>query len=96
MTTLYPIRDRIVVKKAEELKQTASGLYIPETSAERPDRGVVVAVGSGRVNPDGTVVPMEVEVGDTVVFQNGFGQLVKVNGEEFLVMNESDILARVK
>lgn len=94
--TIIPIRDRIVVKKADEVKQTTSGLYIPDTSAEKPDRGTVIAVGTGRINQDGTTAPIVIEVNDVVVFQRGVGQVVKVDGEEYLVMTEGDVLAKVK
>lgn len=93
MNNIRPIRDRILVKRAEAMKQSAGGIFIPETTAEKPEQGVIVDVGSGKVLPDGTTLTMEVTTGETIIFVKGAGQAITVNGEEYLVMREEDILA---
>lgn len=95
MTHLHPIRDRIVIKRDEEVKQTASGIFIPDTTTNKPERGVVLAVGTGKVKPNGEILPLEIAVGDVVIFAKGAGQVVKVDGEELLIMTEADILTKV-
>ena len=94
---LRPLRDRIIVKRMDQEKTTASGIVIPDTAAEKPDQGKVLAVGNGKITDDGKVLPMDVKVGDQVLFGRYAGQAVKgIDGEELLVMSESDILAIVE
>lgn len=93
---LQPIRDRMVIKLLEAETTTASGLVIPDAAAEKPSQGDVLAVGTGKVNPDGTVVAMVVKAGDRVLFSKHAGQTVKVEGEEYRIMREEDIMAIVK
>lgn len=93
---LQPIRDRIVVRLLEAETRTASGLVIPDAAAEKPNQGEVLAAGTGKIAPDGTLVPMVVKAGDRVLFSKHAGQTVKVDNEEFLIMREDDIMAVVK
>lgn len=90
---LRPLHDRIIVKRMDLETTTASGIVIPETAAEKPDQGEVLAVGNGKITPEGKVLPMDVKVGNRVLFGRYAGQTVKVEGEELLVMHESDIMA---
>jgi chaperonin GroES len=93
--TLEPLDDRIVVKPGEEEETTVSGIVIPDTAKEKPQEGEVVAVGPGRFE-DGTRVPMDVKVGDRVLYSKYGGTEVKVKGEEYLVLSARDVLAIVK
>ena len=95
-TQLKPLHDRVVVKRLENETKTASGIVIPDNAAEKPDQGEIVAVGEGKKNDKGERMPMDVKVGDIVVFGKYSGQTVKVNGEELLVMKEEDLFAVVK
>ena len=87
---LRPLQDRIIVKRVDQEKTTASGIVIPDNAAEKPDQGEVIAVGNGKV------LPLDVKVGDIVLFGKYSGQTVKVEGEELLVMHESDVMAIVQ
>jgi chaperonin GroES len=93
---LTPIRDRIVVRLVDVETTTPSGLIIPDAAAEKPSQGDVLAVGTGRVTEDGTVVPMVVKVGDRVLFSKTAVQKVKVDNEEFNIVYEADVMAIVK
>ncbi len=95
-TQLKPLHDRVVVKRLEHETKTASGIVIPDNAAEKPDQGEIVAVGEGKKNDKGDRLPMDVKVGDIVVFGKYSGQTVKVDGEELLVMKEEDLFAVVK
>jgi len=90
---LRPLHDRVIVKRLDQETKTASGLIIPDAAAEKPDQGEVLAIGNGKVQENGSVRPLEVKVGDRVLFGKYSGQAVKVNGEELLVMREEDIMA---
>jgi len=90
------LHDRVVVKRLENETKTASGIVIPDNAAEKPDQGQIVAVGEGKKNDKGDRLPMDVKVGDIVVFGKYSGQTVKVDGEELLVMKEEDLFAVVK
>ena len=92
---LRPLHDRVIVKRLEEERKTASGIVIPDTVAEKPDQGEVLAIGNGKVGDDGKVRPLDVKVGDRVLFGKYSGQAVKVDGDELLVMREEDIMAIV-
>ena len=92
---LRPLQDRIIVKRVEEESKTAGGLFIPETAKEKPQRGEIVAVGNGKKTEDGKVLPLDVKVGDTVLFGKYAGTEIKVDGEEYLMMREDDLLAVV-
>ena len=93
---LRPLHDRVIVKRLEEERKTASGIVIPDTVAEKPDQGEVLAVGQGKMLEDGKVRPLEVKVGDRVLFGKYSGQAVKVDGNEVLVMREEDVFAIVQ
>ena len=93
---LIPIRDRIVVQLIEADVTTASGLIIPDAAAEKPSQGDVLAVGTGRVDQDGTVIPMVVSVGDRILFSKTAVQTVKVDNEEFNFVYETDVMAIIK
>jgi chaperonin GroES len=88
-----PLHDRIIVKRVEEQMKSKGGIIIPDTAKEKPIEGKVVAVGSGKVRKDGTKLPMEVKVGDRILFATYAGTEVKVDGEEHLIMKEEDVLA---
>lgn len=89
---LRPLYDRIIVKRIEKQRTTASGIVIPDNAAEKPEQGEIVAAGSGKLLNDGTVRPLQVKAGDHVLFGKYAGQTVKLNGEELLVMREEDVL----
>lgn len=93
---LRPLGDRVVVEPVEKEQRTESGLFIPETAKERPQQGTVLAVGSGRKDEAGKRIPMDVEVGQTVLFAKYAGTEVKIDGEKLLILKESDILAIVE
>ena len=93
---IRPLHDHIIVKRLEEERKTASGIVIPDTAAEKPDQGEVKAVGKGKKTDDGKVVPIDVKVGDRVLFGKYSGQTVKVEGEELLVMREEDIMGVIE
>ncbi len=89
---IRPLHDRVIVKRLEEERKTASGIVIPDSAAEKPDQGEVLAVGKGKAGDDGKVRPLDVKVGDRVFFGKYAGQAVKVDGDEVLVMREEDIM----
>src|SRR5574342_294117 len=93
---IRPLHDRVIVKRLEEERKTASGIVIPDTAAEKPDQGEVIAVGKGKVTEEGKILPLEVKVGDRVLFGKYSGQTVKVKGEELLVMREEDIMGVIE
>ncbi len=93
---LRPLHDRVIIKRLDNERKTASGIVIPENAAEKPDQGEVVAVGNGKVGDDGKLRPVGVKVGDRVLFGKYSGQTVKVEGDELLVMREEDIMAVVE
>ena len=93
---LNPLNDRVVIKRLEADTKTASGLIIPDNVAEKPDQGTVVAVGPGKRNPDGQVIPMSVTVNDRVLFGKHAGQQVKIKGEEVLILTEEEIYAVIQ
>ncbi len=89
---IKPLRDRVIVRRVKEEEKTKGGIIIPDTAKEKPQEGEVVAVGSGKVLEDGKVVPLEVKKGDKILFGKYSGTEVKVDGEEFLMMREDEIL----
>jgi chaperonin GroES len=93
---IRPLHDRIIVKRLDEERKTASGIVIPDTAAEKPDQGEVKAIGTGKVLEDGKLRPLDVKVGDKVLFGKYSGQTVKVKGEELLVMREEDVMGIVE
>ena len=93
---LRPLQDRIIVKRLEEEAKTAGGIFIPETAKEKPQKGEVVAVGKGKKTEDGKVLPVDVKKGDKVLFGKYAGTEIKVDGEEYLIMREDDILGIIE
>jgi chaperonin GroES len=92
---LKPLGDRLIVQAVEEEETTASGIVLPDTAKEKPQRGKVLAVGDGKVSDDGKRVPIDVSDGDEVLYSKYGGTEITVDGEELLVLRESDVLAKV-
>jgi chaperonin GroES len=93
---LNPLHDRVVVKRIEADTKTSSGIFIPDNVAEKPDQGIVLAVGAGRRTEAGTLVPMSLNIDDKVLFGKFAGQAVKIQGEEVLVLKEEEIYAVIE
>ena len=93
---IRPLHDRVIVKRLEEERKTASGIVIPDAATEKPDQGQILAVGPGKRDENGKHVALDVKVGDRVLFGKYAGQTVKVDGEELLVMREEDIMGVVE
>ena len=94
---IRPLQDRVIVKRLEEaVEKTKGGIIIPDTAKEKPQQGKVIAVGKGKVNDDGKVTPLDVKVGDTILFGKYSGSEIKLDGEEHLIMREEDILGVVE
>jgi chaperonin GroES len=94
-TKLVPLADRIVITPLKQEEVTASGLVIPDTAKEKPQQGEVVAVGPGRLDDDGKRVPMDVSVGDRILYAKYTGTEIKLDGEDYIVLNDKDILAKL-
>jgi chaperonin GroES len=94
MPQIRPLHDRIVVQRVEDSEPLAGSIVIPDSAKEKPQRGKVIAAGHGRYTEDGARVPLEVSVGDLVLFGKYSGQEIKLDGEDYLVMKEDDVLAR--
>ncbi len=93
---IRPLHDRVIVKRRDEERKTASGIVIPDAAAEQPDQGQVISVGPGKRDDNGKQITLDVKVGDRVLFGKYAGQTVKVDGEELLVMREEDIMGIVE
>ncbi|MCL6449776.1 MAG: co-chaperone GroES [Acetobacteraceae bacterium] len=93
---LRPLGDRVVVQVIEQEERTKGGIVLPDTAKEKPQQGKVLAVGSGRVLDNGEKVPLEVKVGDRIIFSKYSGSEVKLEGEEILILSERDVLAVVE
>jgi len=93
---LKPLKDRVLVKYSAEPEKSAGGIYIPDTAKEKPQRGEVVAVGSGKITDDGKVQKMEVKVGDIVLFEKYSGSKINIDDTEYLIIREDDILGIVQ
>ena len=87
-----PLQDRIIVERMDSEEKTASGLYIPDTAKEKPQQGRVVAAGKGKVREDGTVQPLDLREGDKILFGKYSGTEIKIDGNEYLIMREEDVL----
>jgi chaperonin GroES len=92
---MRPLYDRVLVQRAAEVEMLHAGLYIPDTAKEKPQQGKVIAVGKGRLGEDGTVRPLEVKVDDAVLFGKYAGTEIKLDGEDYLIMREEEILGIV-
>lgn len=91
-----PLRDRVLVKYSDESEKTAGGLYIPDSAKEKPQKGEIVSVGTGRITDDGKLQPMTVKAGDIVLFDKYSGSKVTMDNEEYLIIREEDILGIVE
>jgi chaperonin GroES len=89
---IRPLQDRLIVERLEGEEKTASGLYIPDSAKEKPQQGRVVAVGKGKVREDGTVQPLDLKAGDKILFGKYSGTEIKIDGSEYLIMREDDVL----
>ena len=94
-TKLTPLGDRLVIKASVQEEVLASGIVIPDTAKEKPMQGEILAAGPGRLDDDGKRVPMEVKVGDRVLYAKYSGQEIKIDQEEFIVLSEKDVLCKV-
>ena len=90
-----PLHDRVLVRRLEEDEKTAGGIIIPDTAKEKPSQGEIVAVGSGARGDDNEIIPLEVKIGDKILFGKWSGTEVKLDGEDLLIMKESDVLGIV-
>ncbi len=93
---IRPLHDRLIVRRLEEGEQKIGGIIIPDTAKEKPQQGTVLAVGKGKVNDDGKRVPLDVKVGDRILFGKYAGQEIKLDGEEYFIMKEDDVLAVIE
>jgi chaperonin GroES len=93
---IKPLHDRVIVKRSDAEQKTASGIIIPDTAKEKPQEGVVIAVGKGIRKEDGTILPLDVKKGDKVLFGKYAGTEIKIEGEELLMMKEDDILGIIE
>ena len=91
--TVRPLHDRIIVERIEEGEQKVGGIIIPDTAKEKPQQGRVIAVGKGKTRDDGSVIPLDVKAGDTILFGKYSGQEIKIDGREYLIMREDEVLA---
>ena len=91
-----PLHDRIIVERIEESEQQVGGIIIPDTAKEKPQQGKVIAAGKGKIKDDGTVTPLDVKAGDRVLFGKYSGQEIKLDGDEFLIMREDEILGVIE
>ena len=93
---IRPLHDRVIVKRLEEERTSPGGIVIPDTAAEKPIQGKIIAVGKGKILEDGHVRPLDVKVGDKILFGKYSGTEVKVDGDEYLVMREEDVMAIIE
>ena len=93
---IRPLHDRIIVERLEEETKTAGGIIIPDTAKEKPQQGKVIAVGKGKKTEDGKVLPLDVKVGDKILFGKYAGTEIKIEGKEFLMMREDDVLGVIE
>ena len=93
---IRPLHDRILVKRMEEQEVRKGGIIIPDTAKEKPQQGKVIAVGNGKTNDDGKRVPLDVKAGDLILFGKYAGQEIKLDGEEYLIMKEDEVLAVIE
>ena len=94
--SIRPLHDRIIVQRLEEGEQKIGGIIIPDTAKEKPQQGRVIAAGNGKVNDEGTRVPLDVKAGDLILFGKYTSQEVKLDGEEYLIMREDEVLAVIE
>ena len=92
---IRPLHDRVIVQRLEEGEQVVGGIIIPDSAKEKPQQGKVIAVGKGKVEKDGKITPLDVKEGDTILFGKYSGQEIKIEGEDYLIMREDEVLAVV-
>ena len=95
-TTIRPLNDRIIVRRTEEQEQMRGGLYIPDTAKEKPQEGEVIAVGNGKLLDNGTRIAIDIKAGDKVLFGKYAGTEIKLDGEEYLILREDDVLGVIE
>jgi len=93
---IRPLQDRVIVKRLEEEEKTKGGIIIPDTAKEKPQEGKVIAVGKGKMSEEGKLIPLDVKVGDRILFGKYSGTEIKIEGEEHLIMREEDILGIIE
>jgi len=93
---IRPLHDRVIIQRLDEGEQKVGGIIIPDTAKEKPQRGTVIAAGSGKTKDDGKRIPLDVTAGDTILFGKYSGQEIKVDGEEYLIMKEDEVLAIIE
>ena len=93
---IRPLHDRIIIQRLEEGEQKVGGIIIPDTAKEKPQQGKVIAAGSGKTKDDGKRIPLDVTAGDTILFGKYSGQEIKLDGEEYLIMKEDEVLAIIE
>ena len=93
---IRPLQDRVIVKRIAEEEKTKGGIIIPDTAKEKPQEGKIIAVGKGKTNDDGKLIPLDIKVGDKILFGKYSGSEIKLNGEEHLIMREEDILGVIE
>lgn len=91
-----PLGDRVLVKRLEEEEKTKGGIIIPDTAKEKPQQGKIIAVGNGRITEDGKVIPLNVKAGERILFQKYAGSDIKIEGEEYLILREEEILGVIE
>jgi chaperonin GroES len=96
LMNVRPLRDRILVKRFEEQEQKVGGIIIPDTAKEKPQQGKVIAAGNGRVNDEGKVLPLDVKAGNTILFGKYSGTEIKIEGEEYLILREDEVLGVIE
>jgi len=94
--TVRPIHDRIIVQRIDEGEQKVGGIIIPDSAKEKPQRGTVIAVGNGKANDNGKRIPLDVKAGDRILFGKYSGQEIKLDGKEYFIMKEDDVLAVIE
>src|SRR5881392_3597613 len=93
---IRPLHDRVIVHRLDEGEQQVGGIIIPDSAKEKPQQGTVIAVGNGKANSDGKVVPLDVKAGDRILFGKYAGQEIKLDGQEYFIMKEDDVLAVIE
>lgn len=93
---IRPLQDRLIVERIDSDEKTASGIYIPDTAREKPQRGKVIAVGKGKVKEDGTIQPLDLKTGDHILFGKYAGTEIKIDSSEYLIMREDDVLGVIE
>lgn len=93
---IRPLQDRLIVERVESEEKTSSGIYIPDTAKEKPQQGKVLAVGKGKVREDGTIQPLDLRAGDRILFGKYSGTEIKIDGEDYLIMREDDVLGVIE